>query len=216
VLCTRVHRAVKVISQITSMSILTNFPCQNQILWAFVRFLLSGVSICPVSIYPVSICPWIDWACCRFAKQTNSQITRTGLDLAYSHSLIVFVVNIIKAVVHVSSAFRKYRHFTQNVFFSHNNSTVIQAQEGRWIKVLQREFNENTRIIIHSDRPIVANSRLVNTIFLRCFNFSYTKRWLNTQSSPFCRPIGNGTKQGGILSPFLFTRYIRPLLAEIS
>ena len=36
------------------MSILTNFPCQNQILWAFVRFLLSGVSICPVSN-----CPWI-------------------------------------------------------------------------------------------------------------------------------------------------------------
>jgi len=31
-----------------------NIPCQNQILWAFVRFLLSGVSICPVSI-----CPWI-------------------------------------------------------------------------------------------------------------------------------------------------------------
>ena len=29
------------------MSILTNFPCQNQTLWAFVRFLLSGVSICP-------------------------------------------------------------------------------------------------------------------------------------------------------------------------
>ena len=29
------------------MSILTNFPCQNQILYAFVRFLLSGVSICP-------------------------------------------------------------------------------------------------------------------------------------------------------------------------
>ena len=37
VLCTIVHRAAKVISQITSMSILTNFPCQNQILWAFVR-----------------------------------------------------------------------------------------------------------------------------------------------------------------------------------
>ena len=31
-LCTIVHRAVNVISQITSMSILTNFPCQNQIL----------------------------------------------------------------------------------------------------------------------------------------------------------------------------------------
>ena len=38
--------------------------------------------------------------------------------------------------------------------------------------------------------------------------------WLNTQSSPFC--VGNGTKQRGILSQFLFTRYIRPLLAVIS
>ena len=37
---------------------------------------------------------------------------------------------------------------------------------------------------------------------------------MNTQSSPFC--VGNGTKQGGILSPFLFTRYIRPLLVVIS
>jgi len=40
--------------------------------------------------------------------------------------------------------------------------------------------------------------------------------WLNTQSSPFCVGRPNGTKQGGISSPFLFTRYIRPLLAVIS
>jgi len=56
VLCTIVHRAVKVISQITSMSILTNFPCQNQILLAFVRFLLSGVSICPWIVCVHCIC----------------------------------------------------------------------------------------------------------------------------------------------------------------
>jgi len=28
--------------------------------------------------------------------------------------------------------------------------------------------------------------------------------------------IGNGTKQGGILSPYLFTRYIRDLLLVVS
>ena len=38
--------------------------------------------------------------------------------------------------------------------------------------------------------------------------------WLNTQSNSFY--IGNGTKQGGILSPYLFTRYIRQLLLMIS
>ena len=38
--------------------------------------------------------------------------------------------------------------------------------------------------------------------------------WLNTQSNSFY--IGNGTKQGCILSPYLFTRYIRQLLLMIS
>ena len=39
--------------------------------------------------------------------------------------------------------------------------------------------------------------------------------WLNTQSSPFC--VGNGAKQGGILSPYLFTiYYVRSLLSVIS
>jgi len=28
--------------------------------------------------------------------------------------------------------------------------------------------------------------------------------------------IGNGTKQGGVLSPYLFTRYVRPLLHALS
>jgi len=50
--CFFLRHSVHIISHITSMSILTNFPCQNQILWAFVRFLLSGVSICPVNICP--------------------------------------------------------------------------------------------------------------------------------------------------------------------
>jgi len=86
VLCTIVHRAVKVISQITSMSILTNFPCQNQILWAFARFLLSGVSICPVTISPVSICPWIDdvrlscWFCDDAALIAISTVNLSAVD----------------------------------------------------------------------------------------------------------------------------------------
>ena len=37
---------------------------------------------------------------------------------------------------------------------------------------------------------------------------------MHVQSSPFF--IGNGTKQGGILSPYLFTRYIRELLSVVS
>jgi len=38
--------------------------------------------------------------------------------------------------------------------------------------------------------------------------------WVNTQSCLFC--VSNGNKQDSILSPFLYTRYIRPLLAAIS
>ena len=38
--------------------------------------------------------------------------------------------------------------------------------------------------------------------------------WMNTRSSTFM--VGNGTKQGGILSPYLFSRYIRLLLYNIS
>jgi len=46
----------------------------------------------------------------------------------------------------------------------------------------------------------------------------YTKqelciRWLTSLSSFFT--MGNGTRQGGILSPYLFSRYIRELLLEL-
>jgi len=37
--------------------------------------------------------------------------------------------------------------------------------------------------------------------------------WMNTQSNVF--RVGNGTKQSGILSPYLFLRYIRLLLYKI-
>ena len=39
-------------------------------------------------------------------------------------------------------------------------------------------------------------------------------RWHNNVSAPFT--IGNSTKQGGVLSPYLSTRYIRQLLYAIS
>ena len=38
--------------------------------------------------------------------------------------------------------------------------------------------------------------------------------WINSRSSTFY--IANGTKQGGVLSPYLFTRYIRPVLFAVS
>jgi len=38
--------------------------------------------------------------------------------------------------------------------------------------------------------------------------------WINSRSGTFY--IANGTKQGGVLSPYLFTRYIRPVLLAAS
>ena len=38
--------------------------------------------------------------------------------------------------------------------------------------------------------------------------------WMNMMSNVFM--VGNGTKQGGLLSPYLFSRYIRLLLHKIS
>ena len=44
-------------------------------------------------------------------------------------------------------------------------------------------------------------------------NQSVSVRWPNTQSESFA--IQNGTRQGSVLSPFLFTRYIRELLSGV-
>ena len=44
-------------------------------------------------------------------------------------------------------------------------------------------------------------------------NQSVSVRWQNTQSESF--GIQNGTRQGSVLSPFLFTRYIREVLSGI-
>jgi len=55
-----------------------------------------------------------------------------------------------------------------------------------------------------------------NIVSILCY--WYTKqelciRWLTSLSSFFT--MGNGTRQGGILSPYLFSRYIRELLLEL-
>jgi len=52
----------------------------------------------------------------------------------------------------------------------------------------------------------------INIVRILCY--WYTKqemsiRWLTSLSSFF---IGNGIRQGGVLSPYLFSRYIRELL----
>jgi hypothetical protein len=38
-------------------------------------------------------------------------------------------------------------------------------------------------------------------------------RWQSAVSQSFA--VGNGTRQGGVLSPYLFTRYIRELLVDL-
>jgi hypothetical protein len=38
-------------------------------------------------------------------------------------------------------------------------------------------------------------------------------RWQSAVSQSFA--VGNGTRQGDILSPYLFTRYIRELLVDL-
>ena len=56
-----------------------------------------------------------------------------------------------------------------------------------------------------------------NIIKVMAFWFSSQEcivRWRNACSSSFC--VSNGTRQGGVLSPYLFTRYIRELIGEIS
>jgi len=53
-------------------------------------------------------------------------------------------------------------------------------------------------------------------VLLLAYWYSYQQAsviWMNTQSSVFM--AGNGTKQGGVLSPYLFSRYIRLLLYKI-
>ena len=55
-----------------------------------------------------------------------------------------------------------------------------------------------------------------DVVALLSFWYSHQKvnvRWHNMLSDSFC--IKNGTRQGGILSPYLFTRYIRDVLSAV-
>jgi len=61
----------------------------------------------------------------------------------------------------------------------------------------------------------------VDRCFVQLLAFWYSSQtvcvcvsWQGCVSSKF--HIGNGTRQGGVLSPYLFIRYIRPLLADVS
>jgi len=66
-----------------------NFPCQNHILWAFVRFLLSGVSICPVSICPHTVSDTRN-ACSADHKmcQWCAMLTKSGIGCAVDAAVV--------------------------------------------------------------------------------------------------------------------------------
>jgi len=58
----------------------------------------------------------------------------------------------------------------------------------------------------------------IDASIVRLLSYWYSKqqacvRWHGCQSQSFT--IGNGTRQGGVLSPRLFARYIRDLLSEV-
>jgi len=59
----------------------------------------------------------------------------------------------------------------------------------------------------------------IRVCFVKLLAFWYTEQvayvsWQNTRSVGFF--IGNGTRQGGVLSPYLFTRYVRDLLKTVN
>jgi len=59
----------------------------------------------------------------------------------------------------------------------------------------------------------------IESCFVKLFAFWYSNQtvcvlWQNTVSEHFL--VGNGTRQGGILSPYLFTKYVRDLVRSIS
>jgi len=59
------------------------------------------------------------------------------------------------------------------------------------------------------------NVKLVKLLAYWYANQEISVLWNNVRSNPFT--VGNGTnKQGGVLSPYLFTRYIRVLLCAVA
>ena len=58
------------------------------------------------------------------------------------------------------------------------------------------------------------NSFIVNLLAYWHCSQSAVVRWHNTMSTKFC--ISNGVRQGGVLSPYLFTRYIRDMIYTVA
>ena len=59
----------------------------------------------------------------------------------------------------------------------------------------------------------------VNCLVVNLLAFWYSNQtaavlWQSSISSKFC--IGNGVRQGGVLSPYLFTRYIRDMIRSVA
>ena len=55
--------------------------------------------------------------------------------------------------------------------------------------------------------------KIVNILAFWYSNQACYVRWRNNISSSFC--IGNGTRQGSVLSPLLFARYIRDVIGAV-
>ena len=58
------------------------------------------------------------------------------------------------------------------------------------------------------------NVRLVKPLAYSYDNQEISVLWNNVRSNAFA--VGHGTKQGGVLSPYLLTRYIRVLLYAVA
>ena len=58
------------------------------------------------------------------------------------------------------------------------------------------------------------NVKLVKLLAYWYANKEMSVLWNNVRSNAFT--AGNGTKQGGVISPYLFTRYIRVLLSAVA
>jgi len=53
----------------------------------------------------------------------------------------------------------------------------------------------------------------LNVRLLAVWDSNHNQRWRSSVSAAF--NLGNGTRRGGVLSPYLFTRYIRDMLSSI-
>ena len=69
----------------------------------------------------------------------------------------------------------------------------------------------------HLFNKLLDDNVAVDLVSILAYWYSHQQmyvRWKMVTSDPFL--IGNGTKQGGVLSPYLFSRYVRELIAGIN